>query len=415
MLADKYKPKKVTDIIGHKRQINKIIKWIKNWKKEKYKALLFNGPPGIGKTSCAHVIAKEFGLEIVETNASDKRSAGAIKGLFVTVKSQSLFNKKGKILIMDEVDGMSAGDRGGVAEIRKLIEATKCPIICIANDIIGPKLAPLRKVAEKINFHPPSPDLLLTKMTKIFPKIQESKMRKIILSSMGDIRNIFNTIQINLKKCEKDKNTDIDVVDAVKLLINQKDLTSDQKRSLFYTNYQLMPLYIHQLYPSYIGNIKELADASNDMSMTDVYNEPIIKEQKWEFLKYIEQLTVNVAGKGGQFKGFMQFPQFFPKLSKTNKYKRILKSTGLDPDSLSVIYQKYLKKLVSGNVTDDEIENIIAMIDKDDIYDLLEHFYQEKVPTKLKRKITSIYKKNTTIVGIVKEKGKRKRKIEIKK
>ena len=411
MLSDTFRPKKVTEIIGHKKQIKQIQKWLKNWRNEKSKALLFYGPPGIGKTTCAHVLCK--GYEIIETNASNKRSAGAIQGLFVTVKSRSLFNKNGKVLIMDEVDGMSAGDRGGVAEIRKLIECTRCPIICIANDIIGPKLAPLRKVAEKIEFVPPSPKELIRYFGEI-SKIPKKRLKRIVMSSGGDIRNIFNTIQAGMKTCSKDGFQDIDVADAVKYLINEKRLTYEQKTTLFYSDYSMIPLYIQNLYPSYIRNVQDLAEAADNMSLADVCGEQTMKNQQWEFLRYVEHLTVNTAQKGGEYSSrFVQFPQFLPKISKMNKYKRIMQRTGLDQDSLSVMYLKYFSKIVKNNIDDNELEAIVQMYDKDDIYDLIEHFYQEKVPTKMKRKITSIYKKNNTIVCTVKEKGKRKKKIEI--
>ena len=417
-LSDSFKPKTINDLIGHKKQIVKIVKWLKNWKKQKKKALLFHGPPGIGKTSSAHVISKELGYEIIETNASDKRSAGSIQNLFVTVTSRSLFNKKGKILIMDEVDGMSSGDRGGVVEIRKLIESSKIPIICIANDIVGQKLGPLRKVSEKIEFYPPSPDMIIRSIKKLLPHISNSKIENVVISSGGDIRNIFNTIQMNMKYCQKDQALDMDTVDAVKHLINEKKLTEEQKRALFYSDYQMMPLYIQQLYPSYIKNMKDLSEAADNMSLTDVINEKIVKNQQWDLLKYNEHLTVNTARKGGQFKGFMLFPQCLPKLSKTNKYKRILKKTNLDPDSLNVIYHTYLKKFVKGNFTIEEIETISNMFNKEDIYDLLEHFYGEKVVTANKRKITEIYKKREIIIGTItekaKSKSKRKKKIQIK-
>lgn len=35
---------------------------------------------------------------------------------------------------MDEVDGMSSGDRGGNAAIIQILKKTKMPIICICND-----------------------------------------------------------------------------------------------------------------------------------------------------------------------------------------------------------------------------------------------------------------------------------------
>ena len=38
------------------------------------------------------------------------------------------------VIIMDEVDGVGAGDRGGIAALNKIIKESKTPIICICND-----------------------------------------------------------------------------------------------------------------------------------------------------------------------------------------------------------------------------------------------------------------------------------------
>ena len=55
---EKYKPKTLKDIYGNKVKINKAIEWIKNFDKNEKKLLLLSGPPGVGKTSLAHIILK---------------------------------------------------------------------------------------------------------------------------------------------------------------------------------------------------------------------------------------------------------------------------------------------------------------------------------------------------------------------
>lgn len=41
---------------------------------------------------------------------------------------------KKSVIIMDEVDGVGAGDRGGIKALIDIIKVTKTPIICICND-----------------------------------------------------------------------------------------------------------------------------------------------------------------------------------------------------------------------------------------------------------------------------------------
>ena len=73
---------------------------------------------------------------------------------------------------MDEVDGMSFGDRGGIASIIKMIKNTKVPIICICNDRYSAKIRTLANHCLDIKFHKPN-------------KLQIAKMLKQILVSEG--------------------------------------------------------------------------------------------------------------------------------------------------------------------------------------------------------------------------------------
>lgn len=57
---------------------------------------------------------------------------------------------------MDEVDGMSSGDRGGNAALIDAIKTTNVPIICICNDRMNPKVRSLANYCYDIKFQKPA-------------------------------------------------------------------------------------------------------------------------------------------------------------------------------------------------------------------------------------------------------------------
>lgn len=84
----KYAPTQIAQICGNKGQVEKLQRWLRNWPKNlksgfrnrgpdengNFRVVMIYGPPGIGKTSAAHLVAKLEGYDIVESNASDTRS-----------------------------------------------------------------------------------------------------------------------------------------------------------------------------------------------------------------------------------------------------------------------------------------------------------------------------------------------------
>src|SRR3989344_4526928 len=130
----------------------KIKKFINEFNSEKTKkALVLHGPPGTGKTTLAHVSAIETNSEIFELNASDLRNKERLEAVLKPAIEQKSLIFKNKIILVDEVDGISAVDRGGLPELISLIETSNFPIIITANDIWGSKLSPLRKKVELVH------------------------------------------------------------------------------------------------------------------------------------------------------------------------------------------------------------------------------------------------------------------------
>ncbi|RLI68146.1 MAG: replication factor C large subunit, partial [Candidatus Gerdarchaeota archaeon] len=100
----KHKPKSLSEVVGNKDAIQKLVNWVKSWEKgiPKKRAVFIYGPPGIGKTVSVEALANDYKMELVEKNASDYRTEDAVKR-FAGLASQygSLFGGK-RIVLLDE-------------------------------------------------------------------------------------------------------------------------------------------------------------------------------------------------------------------------------------------------------------------------------------------------------------------------
>ncbi|KAF3341621.1 replication factor C subunit 1 isoform X1 [Carex littledalei] len=342
----KYRPKSPNDIIGNQSIVKQLQDWLKSWdnqflhagqkgkgKKQvdsgSKKAILMSGSPGIGKSTSAKLVSEMLGFQVIEVNASDSRGKAdskIVKGIggntsnsIKELVSNSTLNygtnssKHPKsVLIMDEVDGMSAGDRGGVADLIASIKMSKIPIICICNDRYSQKLKSLVNYCMLLNFRKPTKQQMAKRLMQIANseglQVNEVALEELADRVNGDMRMAINQLQYmslqmsvikyddvreRLKSSAKDE--DISPFTAVDKLFgfNGGKLRMDERIDYSMSDPDLVPLIIQENYINYkpvsigkdesgVKRMKALAQAAESISDGDIVNVQIRRYRQWQ-------------------------------------------------------------------------------------------------------------------------------------
>ena len=174
MWSEKYRPQIISDMVGNEEARAAIIEWFVKWKKGT-KPLLLVGPPGIGKTTIAYLVAKQFGYDMIGLNASDVRSKSRINEILMPVLGNvSVLGTP--MIFVDEVDGIHGrGDYGGASALVDILKEPTVPIVLAANNDTSDKMKSIKKVVKTIYFKRIPPRLLRVYLENILKK-QSAKL-----------------------------------------------------------------------------------------------------------------------------------------------------------------------------------------------------------------------------------------------
>lgn len=301
-LCEKHRPKCFVDIKGQENSIDMLKAFFRKFPMKK--AVILQGPAGTGKTSLAYALAKENNLEIFELNASDLRNRDQLERVLKPASEQSSLFNKGKIILMDEVDGLSATDRGGLPELLYLIEKTQFPMILTSNNIWQQKFNLLRQKAEIVQLKELNYKIITDLLDVIAKKeninIDRGLLVAIAVRSKGDMRAALNDLQAAANtgelaeagESERDKEEDIfnilrTVFKAAKAesVLDIYDKTEMSIDDIF--------LWVEENIPAeYSG--EALARAFDALSIADVFRGRIYRQQHWRFLIY-ENILLSVG------------------------------------------------------------------------------------------------------------------------
>ena len=301
MWSEKYRPQIISDMVGNEEARAAIIEWFVKWKKGT-KPLLLVGPPGIGKTTIAYLVAKQFGYDMIGLNASDVRSKSRINEILMPVLGNvSVLGTP--MIFVDEVDGIHGrGDYGGASALVDILKEPTVPIVLAANSDDSDKMKSIKKVVKTIQFKKIPPRLLRVYLENILKKqsakLSPGSLIKVIDKSKGDIRSMINltqSLETGFNPQTDQSFESVNVEDGVNAFFKANSV--EEARGVLYSM-QIDPREkINAFYSSIITSELDpqtLAKYLEIISTADMLFGKIMKTQNWRLLRYLNDTLIKL-------------------------------------------------------------------------------------------------------------------------
>lgn len=332
MWVEKYRPESLSEYRGASSEKKEVKEWAENWEQGD-KAVLLHGQAGTGKTSLVEALASDLDYELVETNASDVRTKSKLKEELKEATRQASFYGGKKLILIDEVDGMSGNsDRGGVAEISTIVDETRFPIVMTANDAYDSSIRTLRNKSKTIKLDSVHTNSIAAHLRDILEnegiEYEDGAPKRIARQAGGQMRSAINDLQAASMGQEKltvddlktigGRDSQQDIFQALKIVFKTTTAsTSEDATNNLDEDPDTFLQWIRENVPREYEKPGDVAEAYNWVSKADLFNGRIRRRQNWKLLKYLYKFsTVGVSlSKEEKYSGYTKY-QYPSKISK---------------------------------------------------------------------------------------------------
>src|SRR5919199_3562078 len=394
MWSEIYRPARVQDMIGNEDERLTVMKWLSAWVSGS-KPLLLIGPPGVGKTTLVHALARQLDYDLIEMNASDTRNRDQLELLIAPILvNTSIFGKK-TLLFLDEVDGISGReDTGGIESILRIMKQPTIPVIMAANSKDA-KIKELAKVCKTIEFNAVTPRLLMLLVDHVLKdqnkKLSLSEKTSIVDKAHGDVRLLLNILQAKLSGYDTSANTsaDIHIAEAINGFFGaENEYTARLFLASADANYQdprfgMSPEerrkdMLGALFSSVVSSridIGDLADILEVLSRADIIVGRVARKRQWSLLRYIDNIIAKDLFEKSRNKSIrynqysMRWDVMGPIFARSRSLNPILENLAhamhVTTSIFGSLYLPYLIRImINAKIDPDEIAEISSMDEK---------------------------------------------------
>ena len=197
---EKYRPKSLDDVEGQADIVERLKAYAKSGN---LPHLMFAGPPGTGKTTCAIALAREFFGEdwrssFFELNSSDERGIDVVRNKIKEYARMAPMGGGFNIIFLDECDHLT-GD--AQAALRRTMEMfTRTSRFVLSCNYSSRIIEPIQSRTAVFRFRPLKPEAIQRYLERIAKeeklKVTPGAMKALIYIAGGDMRKAVNALQV---------------------------------------------------------------------------------------------------------------------------------------------------------------------------------------------------------------------------